>query len=535
MQAPAVTTEKAYSMPVGALRVVAAPVGGALYAVGNHLWQSQDGGRSWRNLTALAVGSVVGGAVYDLAIDPADYHHLVIATQTGLWRSRDEGDSWAGLNEGLPNFPGERFAGRPDGVSGVRVLAQQGLSLAWVPGERVAWVPTVQPPDQEALKTQLASRLRTTVTAAWSSGLQVYAGAAGGDMWSSSDGGREWRRNSFSGEITAIWASAEVPSSALALVRSPVSTTRILRTHNAGIFWDDITGNLPAGLYHGLAADLDTGTIYVAGPRGLFQARTDLRAAAPPAEWGSLEGLPPGPVLDVQLDRDAHQLFVLVRGWGVYCALAPHRYLKPALVSAADWGRRAGAPGAVMTLLGLEASAARIANLSAPVLSSSDGQSQVQIPFGVGEGASALEVDAIQRNVRFDVEIRKTAPAIMLDADHSPVLIDSATGMVLEASAPVRRKSRLQILATGLGQVVPEWAAGVPAPAENPPTVAARVVAYLNDQPVPVLRATLAPGFIGLYLVEIELPEILNSGSAELVIEVGGQRSHPARLWVDGR
>jgi uncharacterized protein (TIGR03437 family) len=98
---------------------------------------------------------------------------------------------------------------------------------------------------------------------------------------------------------------------------------------------------------------------------------------------------------------------------------------------------------------------------------------------------------------------------------------------------PARSNGRIQILATGLGKVRPDWPAGMAGPAEDPPTVIAPVRAYLDRAPVEVTRATLAPGYIGLYLVEIQLPAIVNAGPAELYLESEAKDSNRVRIWLE--
>ena len=66
---------------------------------------------------------------------------------------------------------------------------------------------------------------------------------------------------------------------------------------------------------------------------------------------------------------------------------------------------------------------------------------------------------------------------------------------------------------------------------ENPPQVVAPVKAYLDGQPVEVGRAVLGP-FIGFYLVEIEVPKIVNYGAAELYLEVGGKATNKVRVYI---
>ena len=46
-------------------------------------------------------------------------------------------------------------------------------------------------------------------------------------------------------------------------------------------------------------------------------------------------------------------------------------------------------------------------------------------------------------------------------------------------------------------------------------------------------RATLAPGYIGMYLVEVQFPAIVNRGTAELYIEAQDQQSNRIRIYLE--
>ena len=113
------------------------------------------------------------------------------------------------------------------------------------------------------------------------------------------------------------------------------------------------------------------------------------------------------------------------------------------------------------------------------------------------------------------------------------MILDGDTGLTLDARNTARSNSRIQLLATGLGKVRPDWPTGIAAPIENPPTVAARVQVYLDRVPVEVTRATLAPGYIGLYLIELQLPPVVNAGPAELYIAADGQESNRVRIYLE--
>jgi uncharacterized protein (TIGR03437 family) len=68
---------------------------------------------------------------------------------------------------------------------------------------------------------------------------------------------------------------------------------------------------------------------------------------------------------------------------------------------------------------------------------------------------------------------------------------------------------------------------------ENPPEVAAQVRVFLDGTPVQVTKATLVPGYIGFYLVEVQLPSINNLGPSELYIAAGGQESNRVQVILE--
>ena len=61
----------------------------------------------------------------------------------------------------------------------------------------------------------------------------------------------------------------------------------------------------------------------------------------------------------------------------------------------------------------------------------------------------------------------------------------------------------------------------------------APVRAFLDRVPVEVTRATLAPAYVGFYLVEIQVPKLVDYGPAELYLEVDGQPSNHVRVYIE--
>jgi uncharacterized protein (TIGR03437 family) len=118
-----------------------------------------------------------------------------------------------------------------------------------------------------------------------------------------------------------------------------------------------------------------------------------------------------------------------------------------------------------------------------------------------------------------------------VDGDGFPILVDAASGLTLDARNMAHPGGRIQVFAAGLGKVNPDWRAGIPAP-DDPPVVVASVEARLNGNAIEVTRATLAPGYVGLYLVEVQLPGLLNAGAADFSLVVNGEASNQVKILL---
>jgi uncharacterized protein (TIGR03437 family) len=518
---------------------------GRLYSYGRFVYRSDDGGANWSNLTGYRSVSIIGDGLADLAVSPKDPDEVVVAASSGVWRSVDGGLSWTGLNDALPNLHSSRILGLPAGVRGMRIAVDTAGSLSaweWNPGEKLAWrsYDGADLKVEEDLKQALGSILKARLTALAISGDYVYAGSDAGQLWSSADRGRTWTKapDAYAGAVQRIWVETREPRLALAALGAStpngLKQARVVRTINGGGFWDDLTSDLPDGPVHGVAADRTTGAIYAATNRGLFMTYGELTAAGPATPWtGVSQGLPAAPVADVALDAAGNQLYIAVDGFGIYAAAAPHRSRNVRVVSAADFSSRPAAPGTLLSVLGANLRGAKAGATGAPVLASADLKTEIQVPFEVSGSNLALSLEGANGTTTMGLPLRPTSPGIFVDRDGTPMLLDGDSGVLLDAMTPAHSNSRVQILATGLGRVRPDWPAGIPAPADNTPRVLARVSAFVDREPVEVTRAVLAPGYVGFYLIEIQLSKIVNSGPAELYIDADGQTSNRVRFYIE--
>ena len=235
----------------------------------------------------------------------------------------------------------------------------------------------------------------------------------------------------------------------------------------------------------------------------------------------------------MRLDEPGVRVLAAVEGFGVFESPAPHRVRQPLLLHAADYGLRPAAPGALLTIAGSRAEMVTANDEPGVVLSATPVESQIQLPFDVaGDSVRITAQRAGAAALSFGLPLRPVAPAILVDGDGFPVIVDADSGLQVDALNPVRPGARLQVLATGLGRVQPDWPAGLPAPAEHPPAVVAGMRVLVDGAPAHVTRAVLAPTYVGFYLVEFDAPDFLNAGVAEITVEASGQASNPVRVYT---
>ncbi|HYP06648.1 MAG TPA: hypothetical protein VER03_10505 [Bryobacteraceae bacterium] len=528
---PPERTSSLVAGPAGSIAVLHPLLASRAYAAGDFAYRSDDGGLNWSNVTGVRRRSILGGKLNDVAVSPRNPDEVVVAGANGVWRSMDGGDSWTGMNDSLPALPVNRIlSSAADG--GMRVVSN-GAEVQWAPGERTAWRLVAESwlAREEQLRAFAASGTNATITAAASAGGAIrYAGAADGRLYFSGDNGVNWGAAGIvagAGRVERINLDSEDPNLALAITQSR-NRGRVLRTTTGGVFWEDLTGNLPAGLaVRGAAIDRASSAVYIATERGVYQTYTD--GGGSPV-WTLLRA---GLAADVALDANANQLLVAFEDAGLFAALAPHRLRDPRVVSAADRIARAAAPGSLLSVIGARVRTATIGDRNAPVLAVSDIESQIQVPFDASGTSVQLAAATAAGNRRLDLTLLPASPSIFVDREGAPLVLNADTGLVLDAGAPARSGARLQILATGLGRVQPEWPTGLAAPLENAPVVVTPVQAYLDREPLEVTRATLAPGYIGMYLVEVKMPALVNRGTAELYIEAQGHPSNRIRIFLE--
>ncbi len=537
MESPAPTPSPAVRLPeLGAQIVSAAGDSVSIFGLGRQLSRSQDGGRSWSSLTGYHGRSVIGVAQHSVAISPADANQIVVANNYGVWRTLDGGSTWSGLNLAFPNLPVQRILTTPTGAAGTRIAAEGLGELELPPGGSVWEISTASDLiEQATAKQRYSSLLGADIHAIAASKTIVYVGSKDGRLWVSRDNGRNFDLpHAAGGPVESIFADPSESNVAVAALGG--AGPHVLRTVDFGGVWDALDSpSLPAVAAHGITADRATGSVYVATDKGLFFGHADLETASiNTVAWQNLTShLPQGAsATDVRLDPAGVQLYIALEGYGLWAASAPHVRRAWRIVDAADSTVRPAAPGSLLSVLGANVSSASDGALRYPVLMATDSGSQIQVPFEVTGSTVALALETANGRLVANLPMQSVSPGILLGVGNVPMLYDADTNLPLDLRNAAHSNGRIAILATGLGKVRPDWQSGIPAP-ENAPAVVASVQAFLNGAAIQVTRATLAPGHIGFYLVELQLPSITNAGASELHLTVDGHESNHVPVWIE--
>jgi adhesin/invasin len=157
-----------------------------------------------------------------------------------------------------------------------------------------------------------------------------------------------------------------------------------------------------------------------------------------------------------------------------------------------------------------------------PILYASYYQINVQVPFSLTPGATTQvkvqSTGGATGNVAMDVLSSAVGLFTAQSNGAGQVLAVNVDGTVNSASAPAAAGSYISLYATGLGAVTPPVNTGTPAPSSPLSTVNGTIAVVVGGLSAPVTFAGLAPGFTGLYQINIQLPSTLASGRRRVFI-----------------
>ncbi|MCA2963133.1 MAG: fibronectin type III domain-containing protein [Acidobacteriaceae bacterium] len=201
------------------------------------------------------------------------------------------------------------------------------------------------------------------------------------------------------------------------------------------------------------------------------------------------------------------------------------------VVNAADY-TAAVAPGSLIAIFGANLAPATTSAAATPLPTSlagasvevngqpiplffvSAGQINGQMPFGLSGAVSVRVRTATGLSPAVSLPLAPAAPRLFtrsMDGKGDPILVRATDWTMVTAAAPAQPGDYLILFLTGLGNVSPAISAGTPAGdnAANGPLnqlPAGAVTVTFGGKAAPVLFAGLAPGFVGLYQINFQVP-----------------------------
>jgi uncharacterized protein (TIGR03437 family) len=168
--------------------------------------------------------------------------------------------------------------------------------------------------------------------------------------------------------------------------------------------------------------------------------------------------------------------------------------------------------------------------VAAPLLYAGPNQINFQVPFEAsGSATVTATAGGVQTGTKI-VPLASAAPGIFLLPQGWAAALN-ADNSVNGASNAAAAGAAIAVYVTGLGAVSPPVATGTPAPTTSLSRVNAAVTATIGGMPATVLFAGLAPGYVGLYQVNIMVPQ-LASGNYPLQISAGSVSSNTATIGI---
>jgi uncharacterized protein (TIGR03437 family) len=187
------------------------------------------------------------------------------------------------------------------------------------------------------------------------------------------------------------------------------------------------------------------------------------------------------------------------------------------------------------TLLG--GTSIQIGGVDVPILFASPGQVNAIVPFGLA--ARSLHPVVVRRGNRVNapgsIQILDAHPGVFTvnqSGQGRGVIVD-ANFRLIDAANPARPGDVVILFLTGLGETSPAVRTGAPGPSSPLSRTRLGVTATIGGGSAEVLFAGLAPGFAGLYQINVQVPAGAPLGAdVPVVVTAGGLSSPPVTMAV---
>jgi uncharacterized protein (TIGR03437 family) len=174
-----------------------------------------------------------------------------------------------------------------------------------------------------------------------------------------------------------------------------------------------------------------------------------------------------------------------------------------------------------------------IDGVAAPLAFVSPGQVNAQVPFEAPLRQMNVVVEGTGgKSVAVAIDVTATGPGIFTMPRSNHAVAQNYPEMSLNSlDTPARPGQYVVVYLTGQGAVEPRVATGAAASADQLAVCVAPVVAKVGGIEARIEFAGLAPGFVGLLQINLQVPEVAD-GEQRLEVTIGGAVANPAVLSI---
>jgi uncharacterized protein (TIGR03437 family) len=197
---------------------------------------------------------------------------------------------------------------------------------------------------------------------------------------------------------------------------------------------------------------------------------------------------------------------------------------------------QAGAVPLPTTLAGIRV---LIGGFEAPLLFVSPNQINAQIPAELGCPScfpfSTVRVMSNGVTTTAPIALAQTGPGIFTvnqSGTGRGAVLHSSNHTLVTPENPARPGEILEVYVNGLGATTPSLTTNQASPSNPPAATTILPLALLGTVLAPVRFAGLAPSFVGLYQVNIEVPASAPTGEVNLILQSNGVPSNPVTVSI---
>lgn len=259
---------------------------------GQGIAKSDDEGQTWRQIGPGLDGSMISA----LVVHPEQPKVIYAGAATALYRSRDGCLSWEPLQKGMVGTDVRALVGLPGQEGHLVASTPWGIYLTDDGGQswRVSRFPTeIAPLSLVAVSPRV-----------------LYAGAWGGQIYRSADGGATWQLvqdNLTDAPITAMTVYTHKNGN---LLFAGTDGHGVFRSTDDGATWQPANLGLPDRHVLALALDLWRDRLYAGTQAGVFWQDIQSLLEEKPSPWQPVPGLPPEEIRGIAIHAKSSTLYV---------------------------------------------------------------------------------------------------------------------------------------------------------------------------------------------------------------------------------